>query len=111
VARRFELLLSLLVAFTLMLLSSTLLYLVEGMRQPEAFGSIPRAMSWSVATLTTVGYGDVIPGSGLGKMLAALTALSGIGIIAMPTGIVASALMEELRQRRTGASRRANPPE
>ncbi len=100
-ARRFELLLSLIIAFTLMLFSSTLLYLVEGRHQPDAFGSIPRALWWSVATLTTVGYGDVIPNSGLGKMLAALTALSGIGVIAMPAGIVASALTEVLRTRRT----------
>ncbi|MCC5868154.1 MAG: ion transporter [Gammaproteobacteria bacterium] len=99
-ARRFELMLSLVIAFTLMLFSSTLLYLVEGRAQPDAFGSIPRALWWSVATLTTVGYGDVIPGSGLGKMLAGLTALSGIGVIAMPAGIVASALTEVLRSRR-----------
>lgn len=100
-ARRFELMLSLIIAFALMLFSSTLLYLVEGNRQPEAFGSIPRALWWSVATLTTVGYGDVIPHSGLGKILAAMTALSGIGVIAMPAGIVASALTEVLRTRRT----------
>lgn len=101
--RRFELLLSVGVAVVLMLLSSTLLYLVEAGHQPEAFGSIPRSLWWSVATLTTVGYGDVTPITGLGRFFAALTALSGVGIIAMPAGILASALSETIQERRRRA--------
>ena len=102
-ARRFELLLSVGVAVVLMLVSSTLLYLVEAGHQPEEFGSIPRSLWWSVATLTTVGYGDVTPITGLGRFFAALTALSGVGIIAMPAGILASALSETIRERRARA--------
>lgn len=106
VARRFELGLSLMIALGLMLLSSTLLYLAEGGHQPDAFGSIPRALWWSVATLTTVGYGDAVPTTGLGKLFAAMTALSGVGIIAMPAGILASALTEVIGRNAGGSDRR-----
>jgi voltage-gated potassium channel len=95
--RRYELTVSVIIALGLMLLSSTALYLAERSSQPEAFGSIPRAMWWSVATLTTVGYGDVVPMTILGRIAAALTALTGIGIIALPTGILAGAFSEGMR--------------
>lgn len=96
-ARRFDFAVTLGFGGVLMLLASTLLYLVEGGVQPEAFGSIPRAMWWSVATLTTVGYGDVTPMTPLGRVLAGVTAVVGIGVIAMPAGIVAAALSEAMR--------------
>ena len=107
-ARRYELWISLLVALMLLLTSSTLLYLVEGEIQPAVFGSIPRAMWWSIVTLTTVGYGDVTPVTPLGRFFAALTALTGIGLIAMPTGILAAAFSEVIQRRREreGAGRR-----
>jgi voltage-gated potassium channel len=84
----------------LLLISSTFLYLVEGDAQPEAFGSIPRAMWWSIATLTTVGYGDVIPVTALGRVFSGVTAIIGIGLIAMPTGILAAAFSDGLERRR-----------
>jgi voltage-gated potassium channel len=96
-ARRYELMVSVLAAIGLMLLSSTALYLVEAGIQPETFGSIPRAMWWSVATLTTVGYGDAVPVTVLGKLFATVSALAGVGIIAVPTGIMAGAFSEALR--------------
>lgn len=99
-SRRYELLMSLAIACMLLLISSTLLFMVEGAGQPEVFGSIPRAMWWSVATLTTVGYGDAVPFTVLGKMLAGLTAITGIGLIAMPTGILASAFSDALQKQR-----------
>lgn len=98
--RRYELGVSVVIATGLMLLSSTALYLVEGHIQPENFGSIPRAMWWSVAILTTVGYGDIVPVTGLGRVFAAVTALTGVGIIAIPTGILAGAFSEALRKAR-----------
>lgn len=98
--RRTELQLSLAVAVVLVIVSSTLLYVVEGGHQPESFGSIPRAMWWSIATLTTVGYGDVVPVTPLGRMLSAITAIMGIGLIAMPAGILASAFSDALEERR-----------
>ncbi|SDZ98014.1 potassium channel family protein [Rubrimonas cliftonensis] len=99
-ARRFEFAVTLAFGGVLMLLASTLLYLVEGSGQPEAFGSIPRAMWWSIATLTTVGYGDVTPITPLGRVFAGATAVVGIGVIAMPAGIVAAALGEAMRPER-----------
>jgi len=67
------------------------MFYIEGSVQPETFGSIPRALWWSVATLTTVGYGDVYPITPIGKILASLIALIGIAAVAMPAGILAAA--------------------
>lgn len=97
-ARRFELVVSGAVAALLLLFSSALLYVAEGGEQPEAFGSIPRAMWWSIATLTTVGYGDATPITALGKLFAGMTALAGIGLIAMPTGILAAAFSQAVQK-------------
>lgn len=99
-SRRFELWITTLVAGMLLLVSSTLLYLIEGDLQPEAFGSIPRALWWSVSTLTTVGYGDVTPVTALGKFSAGLTALAGIGMIAMPAGILAGAFSDVVQKQK-----------
>jgi voltage-gated potassium channel len=95
--RRHELTFAISLAACMILLSAGALYSVEAEVQPEAFGSIPRALWWSVSTLTTVGYGDVVPVTKLGRLFAALTALSGIGLIAMPTGILAAAFSEAFR--------------
>jgi voltage-gated potassium channel len=92
--RRYELMLSGMVALMLLLVSSTFLYVLEAAEQPEAFGSIPRALWWSVATLTTVGYGDVTPISAAGRFFAGITAFAGIGLVAMPTGILAAAFSD-----------------
>jgi voltage-gated potassium channel len=97
-SRRYELAMTVVVGMFLLLASSTLLYLVEAETQPVAFGSIPRAMWWSIATLTTVGYGDVTPATLAGRLLAGVTALTGIGLIAMPTGILAAAFSDALRR-------------
>ena len=110
-SRRYELAMSLAIACMLLLISSTLLYMVEGSGQPDAFGSIPRAMWWSVATLTTVGYGDAVPLTVVGKVLAGLTAITGIGLIAMPTGILASAFSDALQQQREANERKESDQE
>lgn len=81
-------------------LSAVLLYFVESKAQPEAFGSIPRSVWWAVATLTTVGYGDVYPVTALGKLCAGIIALIGVGIIALPAGILAGSFIEEFKARR-----------
>ncbi|KKO18591.1 MAG: Cyclic nucleotide-gated potassium channel [Candidatus Brocadia fulgida] len=74
----------------LLVVASSLMYFVENAAQPEAFSSIPEAMWWGVATLTTVGYGDICPITPLGRFLGAIIALLGIGTIAVPAGIVTS---------------------
>ena len=80
-----------------LVLASGAMYVVEHDVQPEAFGSIPAAMWWTVATLTTVGYGDVVPVTGWGKVLGALISLVGIGIAAFPAGILAAGFIEQIR--------------
>ncbi len=104
--RRYELLVGTCSAGLLLLFAATALYAVEGGVQPEAFGSIPRALWWAVATLTTVGYGDVVPITALGRVLAAVTALAGIAVIAVPTGIIAAAFTDVIRAAREDALRR-----
>lgn len=98
--RRYELTVSLMVAGLLLVLTSSVIYVLEANHQPEAFGSIPRALWWSVATLTTVGYGDVTPVTPGGQIFAGLTAIVGIGMIAMPTGILAAAFSDAMQKRR-----------
>lgn len=106
-SRRYELTMSVVIAGMLLLISSTLLYMIEGDGQPDDFGSIPRAMWWSIATLTTVGYGDAVPHTVIGKILAGFTAITGIGLIAMPTGILAAAFSDALARQREQRENRA----
>ena len=92
-----ELSMTLFVVFVLMILSSTLMYHIEHDVQPEKFASIGDALWWSVITLTTVGFGDVYPITGLGKFLSGIIALIGIGFVALPTGIISSAFIEKIQ--------------
>ena len=87
------------VAAAQLYIAAMMLYFIEGDTKPDAFGSITRAMWWAIVTLTTVGYGDVYPETALGRVAAGIVALAGIGIVAMPTGILASAFAEEFRER------------
>lgn len=91
-----ELTISIVFTFFMLLITSTLMYYVENEAQPENFSSIPATMWWGIATLTTVGYGDVYPITGLGKLLGGGIAIIGIGLFALPTGILASGFSEEL---------------
>jgi voltage-gated potassium channel len=93
-------LLSVLLAFCIVLLvSASLAYLIERNTQPEAFGSIPAALWWAIVTLTTTGYGDVIPATSLGRMLAGIVMVSGIIVFALWAGILATGFAEETRRR------------
>ena len=84
----------------LMLLAASLMYVAEHQVQPEVFGNIPSAFWWAVVTMTTVGYGDVLPITSIGKLLATFIMLLGIGVVALPAGILAARFGEELRIRR-----------
>ena len=75
-----------------MFLSSVGIYYFECESQPEAFGSIFHCLWWAIVTLTTVGYGDVCPITIGGRIFTAVVLLLGIGVIAVPTGLFASAL-------------------
>lgn len=84
----------------ILLFSSTVMYLVEYPAQPDTFSSIPAAMWWSITSVTTVGYGDIIPVTPLGRILAGLFILSGILVLALPSAILASGFMEEREKER-----------
>jgi voltage-gated potassium channel len=93
------------VAAAQLYIAAMMLYFIEGETKPQAFGSIARAMWWAVVTLTTVGYGDVYPETAWGRVAAGLVALAGVGIVALPTGILASSFAEEFRERHEAAQR------
>lgn len=84
----------------LLIISSSVMYLAENEAQPEKFSSIPATMWWSIITLTTIGYGDVVPITTLGKVMGGVTALMGVGIVALPTAILGAGFIEHLRTKR-----------
>lgn len=85
----------------LLIVVSSVMFHAEHEAQPEVFSSIPATMWWGVATLTTVGYGDIYPITALGKLLAAVMALLGVGLFALPAGILASGFAEEIKNQDT----------
>ena len=97
---RADLVTTLFVTFILLVLSSSIMYYVERGAQPDKFASIGHAFWWAVATLTTVGYGDVYPVTPLGKLLSGIIAIVGIGFIALPTGIISSAFIDQINARK-----------
>ncbi len=91
-----QLLSSILILLILAVVSASLMFYAEHEAQPKAFSSIPAAMWWAVATLTTIGYGDIYPVTVIGKFMASIIAVLGIGMFALPTGILGSGFVEEL---------------
>jgi voltage-gated potassium channel len=87
---------ALIIMASLILLSAALLYFIEREAQPEQFGSLPAAMWWSLATLTTVGYGDVVPVTPLGKVFGGMFMLFGLAMYALPIGILSSGFAREI---------------
>lgn len=96
--KRWELEVTFFMAFMLLLLSSTLMYYAEYSVQPEKFPNIIASFWWAVITLTTVGYGDVVPVTSFGKLLGGLISLLGVGLVALPTAILGSAFMHKRRE-------------
>ena len=93
-SKKRELLGSVFVVFIIMLISSLLMYSAEHDTQPDVFRNAFSGLWWAVATLTTVGYGDIYPVTALGRIIGAVIAFSGIAAVAIPTGIISSGLME-----------------
>ncbi|WP_456623720.1 MULTISPECIES: cyclic nucleotide-gated ion channel [unclassified Bradyrhizobium] len=92
-------LLSVLVIFLMVVfLASVAEYFLERDVQPQTFGSVPAALWWAVVTLTTTGYGDVVPVTPLGRMVAALVMISGLGVFGLWTGILATGFAAETRR-------------
>lgn len=88
------------VLLILLVMSAGGIYLLENELQPDTFGSIPSSMWWAIVTLTTVGYGDVVPITTMGKVFGGLIGLLGIGMIAIPAAIMASGFAENIRSRK-----------
>lgn len=93
-----ELIASMFVVALMLIVSSLFIYTVEHDAQPEAFANAFSGLWWAVATLTTVGYGDIYPVTALGRVFGAFIALLGIGMVAIPTGIISSGLMEYMNR-------------
>ncbi|RJQ54072.1 MAG: ion transporter [Actinobacteria bacterium] len=104
-AKKADLAMAVFTVVILLILASSGMYYAEHAAQPEVFSSIPASMWWGVTTLTTVGYGDMLPITPLGKLLGAIIAVLGIGLFALPTGILAAGYSEELQKHRRDRGR------
>lgn len=109
-SRRIELGIATGLLFLLLMIASSLMYFIENSAQPENFESIPASMWWGITTLTTVGYGDVVPITLLGKFVGGIIALLGIGFFALPAGIISNGFNEELRKARKNKEEKVSPP-
>jgi voltage-gated potassium channel len=94
--RKEQLVLSFFFILFVLVIISFIMFLVEHEAQPDKFSSIPATMWWGIATLTTVGYGDLVPITPLGKFLGGLFAITGVGLLALPAGILSSGFFEML---------------
>lgn len=99
-AKKEELIATAFAVFIILTFASTLMYFLESEANPYTFGSIPDAMWWGVITLTTVGYGDIYPITPLGKFLGSVLAFLGIGLFALPAGIISSGFSEKIQRKK-----------
>jgi voltage-gated potassium channel len=88
------------VAFIILLVASILMYYIEGPVQPDKFPNILSSFWWAIATLTTVGYGDVFPVTALGKVVSGAIAVLGIGLVALPTGLISVGFIEKIGKKK-----------
>ncbi len=98
VSRASDLKLSLVLITILIIMASCLVYFAEHPAQPKVFSSIPATFWWAIVTVTSVGYGDMVPITVLGKVLTGIITLSGLAIFALPAGIVTAGFLEEMRK-------------
>ena len=113
-----QLVMAMVICFFVMLFSAIIMYTVEHPVQPEQFPNVIASLWWAICALTTVGYGDVYPVTDIGRFFASVISLVGIGIIAIPTGIIAAGFnhvitkspKEEEAERETGRSAGQEPP-
>lgn len=94
--RKEQLVLSFIFILFILIVISFIMFYAENEAQPDKFSSIPAAMWWGIATLTTVGYGDIVPITNLGKFLGGIFAIAGVGLLALPAGILSSGFFEML---------------
>jgi voltage-gated potassium channel len=96
-----ELVITFMVMILLIVMTSSFMYFAENEAQPDKFPDIPSTMWWSVVTLTTVGYGDIYPVTTLGKFFAALVSILGIGMFALPTGVLGANFVQEIQKQKS----------
>lgn len=101
IEKKEELILATVFVFFMLLVVSSLMYYVEHDTNPDGFSSIPAALWWGVVTMTTLGYGDVVPQTPWGKVLGGFAALTGVALIALPAGILASGFAQVMGRQRT----------
>jgi voltage-gated potassium channel len=101
--RKEQLVLSFIFILFVLVVISFIMFYAEHDDQPEKFSSIPATMWWGIATLTTVGYGDIVPITPLGKFLGGLFAIAGVGLLALPAGILSSGFFEMLHTKNQSA--------
>jgi voltage-gated potassium channel len=90
---------TLLLLLCVMCMSAEFMYIAEGHVQPNVFGTLPDCMYWAIVTLTTVGYGDKVPITQLGRLIAGVTMILGLGLFALPVGIISASFLSEIRRR------------
>ncbi|MBO7598819.1 MAG: two pore domain potassium channel family protein, partial [Bacteroidales bacterium] len=96
--KRSELGVTCFVIIVVMIIASFLMFYAENKAQPEHFPNVLSCIWWSIVTLTTVGYGDVFPITGIGRFIGGVIAFLGIGLVALPTGIISAGFLEKLNQ-------------
>ena len=105
-----EILVSILFVMMMLVIASLLIYYAEHDAQPDKFTNAFSGVWWAVATLTTVGYGDIYPVTGAGRFLGGIIALTGIGLVAVPTGIISAGFVELLERNRGGKRKASEEP-
>ncbi|MGD0192970.1 MAG: cyclic nucleotide-gated ion channel [Rhizomicrobium sp.] len=90
---------SMILTMSIMCVSAALMVYVEGAAQPKVLGTLPDGMYWAITTLTTVGYGDVVPVTPIGKFIAGVTMVIGLLLFALPIGIIANGFVNDLHRR------------
>ena len=105
VDRKEQLVLSFLFILFILVIISFIMFYAENEAQPDKFSSIPATMWWGIATITTVGYGDIVPITPLGKFLGGLFAIAGVGLLALPAGILSSGFYETLHNGKAEAKK------
>ncbi|HYV92035.1 MAG TPA: ion transporter [Chitinophagales bacterium] len=98
-SKRADLIVSFAFVLIMLIIVSFVMFYAEHIAQPDKFSSVPQTMWWAMETLTTVGYGDIYPITPLGQILGGLIAIIGIGLIAIPTGIIAAGYLEQISKK------------
>lgn len=107
--KKSEFIMTFFISTLMLLVAAFLMYYVESPAQPAKFRNIFSSLWWAVATLTPLGYGDVAPITTPGKVISAVVAIIGIGLIALPTGIISAGFIEKISRKNDGNGEKKDP--